>query len=336
MNSEKLLNLYGCKRHPFGRELRRALEPQNEEELAWYAKVDGFAERVQFIEDWFARLENLEERAIIMVYGPKGCGSSSVVHYIVHHFCRAMRLDMQEQLSLLSITNKNNDEMGPVLDVLAKLYMQLNDLGENLVEVHKTLNDFYMNHVFTGADPSKEQMYKLIFRRTKPILDGYNRTPIIVLDQIRSYEQIKRCTEVFKDAPLILVTTHERGVLRRFITSQLHGFEVELRKLTLEDVEAFLVQRWQVFSEGEHHPFAEKGLQEVFEYFKEDKTWSFRSVVNILAKVFNEHLEDLAKNMPTSTPPPTISESYMFKKAMLYMRDVGMVLDGRQRNGDEV
>jgi hypothetical protein len=319
MSENKLLQRYKLKRNPFAPELQRELCPQCEEELSLYAKVEGFGQQVQHIQNWFARPENLAEPAFILVCGPEGSGRSSVVNYIIYCFGQAKRLNA-DKVSPITVPIKNHDDMEPIQEALEKLYTCLEEKpGVNLEKDFPKLDDLFMNHVIERSEPSNKRICKLVFRRTKPILGD---EIVIVLDNIRTYEQVDSSAQVFEDAPLILFTTSNEEVYKGFTSSKIHGFPVKLSNLTLEDVKEFIVQRWLACSGDEQHPFPESGIQRVFE-IESGKTWTFQAVVNILAEIFTTHLEELKKAEMPSKPisvPPVLSEKMVLTAYQYAMR----------------
>ena len=295
MSQEKLLQLYGLKHHPFAPELRKELCPESDEELAFFAEVEGFGEQIELIHNWFKNAENLVQPARILVYGPEGSGRSSVVNYIAYLFLKAKKFEAEQPSLIIKVLVEDHDALKPVQDVLEKFYYRIR---EHLKGPLEELNKLYMEHVILSEEPSSEKVYRLIYKDSIPILEGKGYVPIIILDKVLDYAQISTSDKVFEDTPIVLYTTSTEKIYKDAKESikqhALNGLVVELGNLKLQDIKNFLKQRWLTFSEGTCHPFDEDGINNIFE----DEDLPFQTVIDILAEAFQYHWEDL-ENQPS-------------------------------------
>ena len=284
--------LCGLKKSPLASTFKKELCPLTSEDCDFlYAKVEGFGKHVSIIEQWFAKADNLDRSNCILILGDKGSGRSSVANYIARQFYLAKGID--KKISLIKSVVKNHHDLEPVRDLLGELYNHLGQLlGKQFEENFGSTKKLYHQILFSPELQNEIFPYLSLFSESLPILNSHEYFPIVIADEIKTYQQINSIQEVFKSFPLIIYTTDQKEVNdvfeREKLSGNLHGFVVKLERLSSKDVHDFLSHRWTKCSAGNQpHPFDKEGIDLIFQ----GNQFYFKGVVTILTEIFVNYLE---------------------------------------------
>jgi energy-coupling factor transporter ATP-binding protein EcfA2 len=308
MTLDELITHYRLHLNPFE---TGELDPSAPDEM--YVKVDGFAKESGQIK----RLApTLQPRSLVLVYGPAGCGRSSLVNFIIRNLPAP-----SAGVNLLRVVGQVRDEqpMNAVWQVLEELRTWMRD--NNAFLNQDNLNARYERHIENADDDNPPPIggSKDIFSDSLTVLRGLGIKPVPVVESVFTYRQIENAAIAFQKADVLLLTTIREDLYNAFANHQYPGFRVKVEALGLAEIQSFLDQRWK-YATGNPaavHPFDPDAIVQVFG----GRSWPFRNVADIIREAWERHRLTTA---PTVRPPSTVSQATILGSAYDYVMRSGM------------
>lgn len=298
---QEILALHRLQRHPFDPKSdlddfvvkkfpdnKWALGVKSEEELHYYAQVDGFRSRHSDIREILLRFqrENSDNPIFSLIRGETGTGRSSVVNYIFRQYCIDRSLK-EEQMCRLEITVEDNGIDRAIIDTLEMLYEYLEDKVGVDFDLHEKTRNQYERACNQGE--SCRDAFRGFHRLLKTT--GIHLVLEFNFTSGCEYLQIQEFLKTFRGACLFFFVTSSKLVMKQFSDQYPEHIWVDLSPIDVADILEFLEHRWQKISAFRTHPFEEPGLRWVFE----DYPKPFRFVVSVLNEIFIEHIHELAQ-----------------------------------------
>jgi energy-coupling factor transporter ATP-binding protein EcfA2 len=308
MTPNELITYYGLRLNPYK---TGELDSSMPEEM--YVGVDGFAKESGQIK----RLApTLQARSLVLVYGPAGCGRSSLVSFIIRNLPAP-----RGEVELLPVVGQVRDEqpMNAVWQVLEELRTWMRDNSAFLNQ--EALRARYEKHIENADDDNPPPLgsSKDIFSDSLTVLKGLKKKPIPVVEGVFTYKQVVNAATAFQKADVLLFTTTREDLYNAFASHQYPGFRAKVEALGVADIQTFLDQRWK-YATGNPtavHPFAPAAILQVFR----DRSWPFRNVVDIIWEAWEKHRE---MTDPTLQPPARVLDSTVLASAYDYVMRSGV------------
>jgi len=309
MTREELTSEYGLTRYPFDRD--ELVPPKTKDEPDLYARVDGFANARQKIDE---TVDAAKSQVNVMVHGPEGCGRSSIVNYIIH---RARPPEPGHSYQRFQVSIPDHRDLYPLqltFRVIRK-WMRKNLL--NLLDPHKEFFDDLEKCVVDSKEPPGVERAEDLFTRCRTILAGQKLWPALIFENVRTPTQFEKVIDAFQDVPVVLFTATTSPaapeVRSAFFNRHAPDFVVDVTELKLEDVTKFLEQRFETLGGGGPHPFDPAGVEEIFG----GRGWSFKTTVNLLGDSFDSYAGELAAG---GALKPRIPVETLRKQAVIFYK----------------
>jgi energy-coupling factor transporter ATP-binding protein EcfA2 len=302
MTREELVAAYNLRRYPFE---MAELSPVHDLDL--YASVDGFEKQEQLIK---TRAQNMANGSLVLVYGPEGCGRSSVVNYLIHQL-RPQAPGWAHCRVDAKIANHDADE--PVKEALFRLRQLLRKEVHNFDANQQELAKKFMDHVVAAAAPPGKQLALDIFEQATEVLIGLRKHLVVVLENVRDYTQVGNAAYVFAGGAILVATSSVQPVLDAFTKQP--SFVVSVDELSVEGVHAVVRHRWKAVSNSKdaEHPFDPNGLDAVFN----KRSWTLKAIMELMSGVFDTATNGLSFG---GGEPPRIDENRILKNAIAYFK----------------
>ncbi len=308
MTPNELITYYGLRLNPYK---TGELDSSMPEEM--YVEVDGFGRESGQIKRLAPKLQ---ARSLVLVYGPAGCGRSSLVSFIIRNLPAPLG-----GVELLPVVGRVRDEqpMNAVWQVLEELRTWMRD--NNAFLNQDTLHARYEKHIANADNdhPPPLGSSKDIFSDSLTVLKGLKKKPVPVIEGVFTYKQVENAATAFQKADVLLFTTTREDLYEAFASHQYPGFRAKVDTLGLTDVQTFLDQRWK-YATGNPtavHPFAPTAILQVFR----DRSWPFRNVADIISDAWEKHRE---VTDPTVQPPAPVLDATILASAYDYVMRSGV------------
>jgi hypothetical protein len=295
-----------------------------------YTRVEGFKEHAELIEKWCGDAPSLAPPVLAMVYGPGGCGRTSIAHYIYYKYLEGVRDPFSEQQTnawLVASKVDGDHETLPVRDMLRAIYATIRQSDISLTGPFlEKLDRQYQEKVVPDSDPKSAYEYGLLFGDTRKNIKEVKMS--LLSESVRSPQQLGRVLEAFKQddvSTIIIFTTDNEDVYDSFVANQPTALAVKVREMTEDDTWEYLESRWTDLAGNARHPFPRPGIRRMHGIATK---WPIQHITRVLYNVFREHLVALDKKagpINKGDPALLIDDDFMFKVASDTFRQIATV-----------
>jgi len=315
---EEIKELFKLQVNPFGKEFQQALSL--DVDPSHYTRVDGFGEVCDQIESWFPGLSDHEK--VLLVHGGRQTGRTSVINYVIRKFCVQNELLDGSKIdeSLVRIVRakcEDEDDSLLIKEVLREIYFDFDDRGidfdndQNFKKLGEEFSKYILDLDYGQSVPGSGRL-ESIFRKSISKLKDDRLKLVLIVEDVNNLKQVISCLKILRGSALIIFSTSKKKLYQEFVSEETWEYKtIQLTELKEDHVLKFVEERWSAISRLEKHPFDMTGLSSLFK----GKILPFKTVIKILDKIFQEHIDKLNDKSELANSDCSISSEAMLDAA---------------------